>query len=107
MNKKIDFDYDGKHYTLEYSRASIKYMEANGFVLEDFMAKPATMLDLAWRGAFYKNHSKESVQKIDEMLSNMDNRDDLHKYLGDMINETYRIILEGDEDSKKVKWEIS
>lgn len=107
MNKKIDFDYEGKHYTLEYTRDSIKYMEANGFILEQFMEKPATMLDLAWKGAFYKNHRKENAATIEKILSDMDERDNLHKGLGDMINETYRIILEGDENSKKVQWKIS
>lgn len=107
MNKTITFKYEGEEYTLEYSRDSIKYMEANGFVLEQFMEKPATMLDLAWRGAFYKNHKKKSVAEIDKMLYDMGEREDLHKALGDMINETYRIILEGDENSKKVQWKIS
>ena len=107
MNKKIEFDYDGEHYVLEYDRASINYMEAKGFVLEQFQSKPSTMLGLAWEGAFVKNHKKEKVGKVNELFDLIGNRDELYPALSEMIEETYKFILEGDENSKKIEWKIS
>ena len=47
MNKKIEFDYEGKHYTLEYNRNSVALMERQGFVVDEFAKKPMIMLPLS------------------------------------------------------------
>ena len=44
MNTKITLTYKGVPYTLEYDRMSVKTLEANGFSIEDFIAKPAGIL---------------------------------------------------------------
>ena len=35
MAKKLDFTYNGKEYTLEYTRKSIETMERQGFVASE------------------------------------------------------------------------
>lgn len=47
---------NGKDYTLELNRTSIKWLEANGFSLEEFEKKPITFYDLLWLSLFLANH---------------------------------------------------
>ena len=56
MNTKIIFEKDDKKYTLEYDRKSIATMEQIGFNINEFATKPMTMLPLAFKGLFIKNH---------------------------------------------------
>lgn len=52
MSKKIEFEYEGTKYCLEYNRDAIKIMEKQGFDLNNFMAQPMSSVDLAFEGAF-------------------------------------------------------
>ena len=56
MNKKIKLNYKDKEYILEYNRKTVSELENMGFIASEFANKPATMLPLAFRGAFLKNH---------------------------------------------------
>ena len=44
MNKKIEFDYEGKHYTLEYNRNAVALIERQGFCIDELVKKPMSML---------------------------------------------------------------
>ena len=44
MNKQISFDYEGKTYTLEYTRNSVRQMERRGFVPEDSIYKTGGLI---------------------------------------------------------------
>ena len=54
--KKLKVKINEKDYTLEFNRDSIKWLEANGFSIEDFDKKPLTYYDLLWYGLFLVNH---------------------------------------------------
>ena len=54
---RIEFDYDGRHYKLEYTANSLKKLEDMIF----------TAPEVLFRGAFYANHPAESEKKIREM----------------------------------------
>ena len=56
-NKKIKLNYKDKDYILEYNRKTVSDLENMGFVASEIASKPATMLPLAFRGAFLKNHT--------------------------------------------------
>lgn len=101
MSKKIEFDYEDKHYVLEYNREAIKFMENEGFVLSEVDNKPAIMLDLAFKGAFYKNHKGISLQKIAEIFDILGDKQKLSANLMAMINETYMSLLEDNKDNKE------
>lgn len=55
--RKLELKINDKDYTLEMSRDSIKWLEANGFSIEEFTRKPITYYDLIWTSLFLKNHS--------------------------------------------------
>ena len=54
--RKLKLKINDKDYTLEMNRDTIKWLEANGFVIEEFDRKPITYYDLLWYGLFLVNH---------------------------------------------------
>lgn len=112
MNKKIGFSYEGTDYVLEYNRDAVLYMEAEGLNVSEVKLKPLTTIELLWRGAFLKNHKKESMNKIQKMYSDLKNKEDLNAALVEMYYETYTSLLGGNEeesedDSKNIEWKMS
>ena len=108
MNTKINLTWNGEKYTLEYNRAAVRMLEQSGFVLEEFLKKPMTNIELVFAGAFIKNHSKLQQQVIEQIFSKLENKDGLIIQLGNMIQETYDSLLEepkeGDEGN--ATWEV-
>lgn len=105
MNTKIDLTYNGIVYTLEYNRMTIKMIESEGFELDKFSKQPMTMIDLAFKGSFYKNHRKVPQNVIDEIYSECPNKEGLIANITTMITECYNSLM---DDSKEgnVKWEV-
>jgi hypothetical protein len=69
---RIEFDFEGKHYTLEYTAATIKKMEEQGLSLMNFGNKICTDTELLFYGAFLEHHptiSKSKVKTIYKELS--------------------------------------
>ena len=54
--RKLKLKINNKDYTLEMNRDTIKWLEANGFSIEDFDRKPVTYYDLLWNSLFLANH---------------------------------------------------
>lgn len=77
---------NGKDYTLELNRDSIKWLEANGFSIEEFDRKPVTFYDLLWTSLFLANHR------------------DVNPNLAIKLMETYRIT--GKDPAKVIKFAI-
>lgn len=108
MAKQIIFTYDDKDYVLEYTRDSVKRMEAHGLVLEDVSKKPMTMLPMLFEGAFYAHHAKAIGKLTDEIYKAMPDKQKLIAALSDMITETLETLTaEPDADTKNIEWELS
>ena len=102
---RINFDYNGKHYCLEYSREAVKRMEAAGFKPGESGTTPLIELDMLWAGAFYKNHRKESSRVIEQILDKMKDKAKLLEALRNMVAETYNSLMDEDEgDEGNVEW---
>ena len=102
---QINFDYNGKHYCLEYSREAVKRMEAAGFKPGESGTTPLIELDMLWAGAFYKNHRKESSRVIEQILDKMKDKAKLLEALRNMVAETYNSLMDEDEgDEGNVEW---
>lgn len=54
--RKLKLKINDKDYTLEMNRDTIKWLESNGFSIEDFDKKPVTYYDLLWLSLFLVNH---------------------------------------------------
>lgn len=68
MAKQIIFTYEGKDYTLEYTRRTVQQMEAEGFVGEDVEKRPMTLLPALFAGAFKAHHRFVKQEVIDKIL---------------------------------------
>lgn len=108
-NKKIKINYKDKEYILEYNRKTVSDLEGMGFVASEFANKPATMLPLAFRGAFLKNHKFLKQEIINEIFEHIPNRQGLIAQLSEMISECYQSLMgdEVEEDAQgNASWEI-
>lgn len=108
MAKKISFIYDGKEYTLEYTRKSIEIMERQGFNVNDISEKPMTTLPALFAGAFLTHHKWVKKDVIDEIYNRMENKQDLLQKLTEMYNEPIEALFEEPKESEgNVSWEAS
>ena len=107
MSKKIEFKYQDTDYCLEYNRDAIKLMEKQGFEFDTFTKQPMVMGDLAFQGAFIKNHRNVKVQVINEIFSSLKDKSALIATLLEMIQETYEdLYLDYKKKKKNTEWKI-
>lgn len=105
MSKQLNFDYNGTHYTLEYTRRTVEQMEREGFVADEVKSKPMTALPTLFAGAFKAHHRFVKRELIDEIFSKMTNRADLIGKLAEMYNEPLvALIDEPEESSENLTW---
>lgn len=106
MNTKIELDFEGQHYTLEYDRDGIKMLEARGFKVDEFLKKPMTNVELVFQGAFLKNHPNIKLTTIEEIFKGCPDKAGLVNILNKMIDDSYTSLLEEPDDNnpKKVQW---
>lgn len=71
MSTKITVTYKNNDYVLEFSRATAKAIEDQGFVLDHVGDKPATMIPLLVYGAFMKNNRGIKRALVDEIYDNL------------------------------------
>lgn len=109
MAKQISFEYDGKQYTLEFTRKSIEIMERQGFNINDIADKPMTTLPALFAGAFIAHHRFVKRDIIDEIYSKLTNKQELLQKLAEMYNEPLEALMEDPDDNEgnAVNWEAS
>ena len=109
MAKQLNFEYKGKEYTLEYTRASVQQMEREGFVANDIVAKPMLTLPKLFAGAFKAHHRFDAKQKdIDEIFELFGNKQALIEKLAEMYAEPMEALLDNDIDEGNViAWEAN
>jgi len=101
MAKQIRFEYDGKEYTLEFTRKSIETMERQGFIASDIADKPMTTLPALFAGAFLAHHRYVKKELVDEIYSKMTNKQDCSASLPRCIMSRFRRSWK----SRKMLWE--
>lgn len=99
----IKLSKDNADYILEYDRESITYLEKIGFSLEDYSKKPASMMPLLFKGAFYKNHKYIKQSEIDDIYNNISRKTELMNKLISMLGESYEDLVENKEGN--LDWE--
>ena len=102
MNTQIKLTYNGVDYVLEYNRDSVKRLEAAGFKIEEFMDKPMMNLELAFAGAFIKNHPRVSQETLDNIFAGCKDKTKLVATLSKMIDECYDSLL----SEGNLEWEV-
>ena len=108
MSKQLRFTYNDTEYCLEFTRKSVETMEKQGFVATDITTKPMTTLPALFAGAFLAHHKFVKREDIDEIFSNMTNKDDLIGKLAEMFNEPIMALVEEPtSEAGKVEWTAS
>lgn len=105
MNTKIKFTYKDVPYVLEYDRDIISTLEEAGFSAKEFANAPMKNLNLAFKGAFLKNHRKTKDSVIDEIYSNMKDKEKLISTLLTMIDECYATLFDEEDNEGNIEWD--
>ena len=108
MSKQINFTYNGKDYTLEYTRESVKQMEREGFVANDIITKPMLTLPKLFAGAFKAHHRFDTKQKqIDEIFELFKSKQALVEKLAEMYAEPMETLLDDVDEGNAIAWETT
>ena len=101
-------DKDGRAYTLEYTRKSVKTMERQGFRIDDIDSKPMTVLPALFAGAFLVHHKFLKPEIIEELFNTATRKDELIDTLAGMYNDTIMTLVEEPEDTEgNSTWEVN
>ena len=100
MAKQLHFTYDGKDYTLEFTRRTVAEMEKKGFIASDITEKPMTTLPALFTGAFLAHHRFVKSDIIDNIYSKLTKKEDLIGKLAAMYNEPILTLVEEPEESE-------
>lgn len=105
MSKQLEFEHDGKKYTLEFTRRTVSEMEKKGFIASEITDKPMTTLPALFAGAFLANHRFVKQETIEEIFSKLTKKEDLVGKLAEMYNEPIMALVEDPEENKgNISW---
>lgn len=108
MAKQLRFTYEGKDYTLEFTRKTVTEMERRGFIASEVEDKPMTTLPALFEGAFLAHHRFEKKEVIHAIYDRMTNKEDLIGKLAEMYNEPIMSLVEEPEEKEgNVEWTAS
>lgn len=108
MAKQIIFQFEGKDYTLEFTRKSIETMERQGFIVSEITEKPVSTLPVLFAGAFIAHHRFVKKDVIDRIFDKLTNKEELIGKLAEMYNEPIMALMDDPEESEgNVEWESS
>mgnify|MGYP000761942823 FL=1 len=100
MAKQLHFTYDGKDYTLEFTRRTVAEMEKKGFIASDITEKPMTTLPALFAGAFLAHHRFVKSDIIDNIYSKLTKKEDLIGKIAEMYNEPILTLVEEPEEAE-------
>ena len=100
MAKQLTFTYEGKDYTLEFTRRTVAEMEKKGFIASDITDKPMTTLPALFAGAFLAHHRFVKEDIINDIYSKLIKKEDLIGKLAEMYNEPILALVEEPEKAE-------
>lgn len=102
----VTIPYNGKKYTLEFTRRSAAALERSGFMVEDIYQKPFTTILRFFNAAFQANHKGLPQEKTDEIWDTLGKRDELLEALANMYVETMQTLMtKAEDDPENAGWE--
>lgn len=103
MSKTITLTYEGKDYTLEFTRKSVERMEATGFDVNELGSKPMTALPLLWKGSFLAHHRNIKEYVMNKMFDELPRKEELFDKLTSMYVDTVDSLFDEPEEGN-VEW---
>ena len=96
--KSILLEFEGKDYTLQYTRRVVEGMERRGFRINELVDCPATQIPLLVHGAFQMHHKHVQPEKAMKIYNTLPNRDEFLGKLVELYQEPIRSLMESPED---------
>lgn len=100
MAKQLNFTYEDKEYTLEFTRRTVAEMEKKGFIASDITDKPMTTLPALFAGAFLAHHRFVKEDVVNKIYSKLTKKEDLISKLAEMYNEPILALVEEPENTE-------
>lgn len=108
MAKQLNFTFEGKDYTLEFTRRTVAEMEKKGFIASEITDKPMTTLPALFAGAFLAHHRFVKQDVIENIFSKLIKKEALIGKLAEMYNEPIMALVEEPEEDKgNLDWTAS
>lgn len=105
MAKQLIFTYEGKEYTLEFTRRTVTEMERKGFSASAITEKPMTTLPALFAGAFLAHHRFVKEDVINNIYKKLTDKENLIGKLAEMYNEPIMALMEEpNEEEGNVNW---
>lgn len=104
MAKTIRFSYNGKDYTLEYTRRAVRVVNERGFRPDELRNNTIVMVPLLFSGAFFAHHRNVPEKEINEIWEQMQNKEDLLTALGEMYSQPTEALM--DDSQGNVSWSV-
>lgn len=101
--KQITFEFDGKEYTLCYTRMSVKKMEQNGFSATDAERHQMTAIYDLFAGALLAKHANLPKAVINTMFDRQGNLADLASDLMAMYKDVFTTTQNSEGEIKRTK----
>ena len=106
---KIEFEYEGVDYTLEFTAASLKEMEERGFDFAHMDTKALTAAEELFCGAFIANHRttpRATREKIYHEFAESAEDEDIKiaDVLGQMLTEALEELT---QHKGNIKWKVA
>lgn len=94
----IKLNYNNKDYTLDFNRATVRQLEAQGFEMGKVTDQPSTMVPMLFMGSFARYHKGIKRNLVDEIYDNISNKTDLLTALLEMYSDTLNDLI-GDNEA--------
>lgn len=104
--KPIKFKYDGKDYTLRFTKRSIIALEDEGITLENLSEPSIKVIWAVFDAAFRADHPDIDRDTIDEIYDHIENKSELFSALLEMIAEQANALFDDPKkgDEKNIVW---
>lgn len=104
--KPIKFEHNGKEYTLEFTRDTVRQVERSGFNYNDIDSRQMDSICTLFAGAFLAHHRFVKQDVVDEIFEKMTNKGALLERLAALYMLPYeKLLAEGKDEKNVIKWE--
>lgn len=106
--KQLFLTHEGKRYTLEYNRNSIRQMERQGFKINESDGMPMSTVMSLFNGAFIMHHRNIDPKTLDDLYDTVPNKETFLAKLSEMYSEPMLALMSEPEDNEgNTTWEAS
>ena len=106
--KQLFLTHEGKRYTLEYNRNSIRRMERQGFNINESDGMPMNTVMALFNGAFLMHHPNIDTNTLDALYDTVPNKEAFLGKLTEMYSEPMMALVSDPEGNEgNTTWEAS